>query len=279
MPRRGRMKIRSNLIKRRNPCTRISHLDVEHIAETITVPAMQNGPLFKTMFPKWSEATPAQKREVDAWYAQLLLEAVETSGHHSLLQLHDWETYPLGFCGWTLDWRVPLNEDRRDERKKAFPELLDCDAWLSLIEKLKVERDKALEGIDEVYRMSCTFVQPKHQRKGVGSKLLKGAFEYIDEVEMPVFLVAPPDAVAFYAKFGFEVVSTLETEHGAMSTMFRKARLKADKPEEVEELSVLYSEVESDDDGKEFKGGHEEEVKKPGVFVEMSDDDCDEHWL
>ncbi|KAH7157953.1 acyl-CoA N-acyltransferase [Dactylonectria estremocensis] len=205
MPRRGRMKIRSNLIKRSTPCTCITVFDAEDLAELITVPAMENGALFKTMFPNWEKGTSAQRAEVERWYGELLQEAVETGGRHGFLQLRDWEGYPLGFCGWTMHWRVTLDEERRSERQKSFPELLDCDAWVDLTKRLNVERDKALEGMGDVYRMTCTFVRPEYQRKGVGSTLLKWAFEHIDEVEMPVYLFAPPNAVDFYAKFGFEV--------------------------------------------------------------------------
>ena len=68
-------------------------------------------------------------------------------------------------------------------------------------------------------------VRPEHQRQGLGSRLVTPILERADRDHVPCDLeTADPDNVAFYRRFGFEVVDpALEVIPGAPTlTMMRR---------------------------------------------------------
>ena len=65
---------------------------------------------------------------------------------------------------------------------------------------------------------------PEHQRQGVGSMLLRWGCETADRDKLSCFVMASPDALRLYKKFGFEVMGEVKTEHGAFTSMFRGRR-------------------------------------------------------
>lgn len=51
-------------------------------------------------------------------------------------------------------------------------------------------------------------VDPHHQRKGIGAKLLKSVIDISDGDEIPTFLIASAEGYGLYKKLGFEDLGT-----------------------------------------------------------------------
>lgn len=67
-------------------------------------------------------------------------------------------------------------------------------------------------------------VAPEHQRQGVGSMLLRWGCEMADRDKLGSFVMASPNGLLFYRKFGFEAMGEVVTEHGTFTSMFRERR-------------------------------------------------------
>lgn len=127
---------------------RISTLDVEDaedIVRKVDLPAIQDGPLYRLMFP--SVTTIEQENEIVQWYAKGLAGAIHHD-HSIILQICNVEGMPMGFCGWTWEDRtLTAKEDRVSKsRKLLVPGTLDVRAWLSVSSDLKKERERVLNG-------------------------------------------------------------------------------------------------------------------------------------
>lgn len=66
-------------------------------------------------------------------------------------------------------------------------------------------------------------VHPRYQRQGLGSRLLQYACDRIDEMGYPAFVMASPQGVQLYQKFGFNTVGKVETCKGTFTSMLRKS--------------------------------------------------------
>lgn len=69
-----------------------------------------------------------------------------------------------------------------------------------------------------------TFVSvgPSYQRRELGPRLLQLFCEETDKHERFALVMAAPEGVSVYRRFGFEVVGVVPTPDGAMSSMFRQ---------------------------------------------------------
>lgn len=170
---------------------------------------------------------------------------------------------PVGFCGWEVidreRSRAALTADKKAEgsalsdntqqqeqqqeetegkatnikvtakkqRGNQLPETLDVDAWLALSSKLRAERTRILKGRDNFCRLTFMAVHPDFHRRGVGSMMLQGICEETDKVPgRCAYVLAAPEGVRLYSKFGFEVVGEVETPHGNITSMLRPASQK-----------------------------------------------------
>ncbi len=132
--------------------------DAENIARYIDVPSMQNGPLYRTMFPR-SDMTEKQKEEIIRWYVDMLEDAFQ-DGKESFLKGCSVDGTPVGFCGWTIIERnrhVPnrtkdAQADKSPKRERWEPELIDIDGWIALSKALRTERDRVLKDLDNICR-------------------------------------------------------------------------------------------------------------------------------
>jgi hypothetical protein len=138
--------------------------DAESIARHIEVPAMQNGPLYRTMFPQSDTLTENQREEITRWYVQMLEYAFQDRWER-FLKACTADGTPIGFCGWTVIERKcehqtyvddgPTNKQaKKEKRKKAtwVPETIDIEGWISVSEALKAERDRVLKDLDNICR-------------------------------------------------------------------------------------------------------------------------------
>lgn len=229
--------------------TEIDVLDAELVVRRIDFPAMQHGPLYRLMFPSWAETTEAQQGEIIQWYAEGLKDSLRRT-RDNFLQICAPDGTPLGFCGWTMEYRRQAVMKPRSmqptQGQRLLPETLDLSAWLSVSRDLKKERERVLIGLDEICRQSLlqgilsstdmvlsglTFmsVHPSHQRQGFGSKMFERVCNEIDRLGWPAFVMASPAGVRLYAKFGFDVVGTVVTSEGAFTSMFRQSRPRCDR--------------------------------------------------
>jgi ribosomal protein S18 acetylase RimI-like enzyme len=81
-----------------------------------------------------------------------------------------------------------------------------------------VEKEhKAAAPFDHYYIMTMG-VLPDRQGKGVGRKLMEKALEIVDAKNMPCFLeTQSKNNVPIYQRFGFEIVSEKEFQHGELN--------------------------------------------------------------
>ncbi|KAL7806098.1 hypothetical protein V8C44DRAFT_351844 [Trichoderma aethiopicum] len=200
--------------------------DAKSIAQHVHVPAMQNGPLYKTMFPQAATMTEAQKHEVIDWYSDMLTDAFE-DGSESFLKVSSADGSPVGFCGWTaIQHKEEAIGRPKQERRKAtwMPETLDQGAWIDLSKTLRAERNRVLRDFDNITRLTFMAVSPKHQRQGLGSMMMQQVCEETDRHGRCVYVLAAPEGVRLYAKFGFETIGCVETAQGTITSMLRPCR-------------------------------------------------------
>lgn len=67
-------------------------------------------------------------------------------------------------------------------------------------------------------------VNPNHQRHGIGSMMMQRICEETDRHGRYAYVLAAPEGVWLYTKFGFEIVGHVETPQGTITSMLRPAR-------------------------------------------------------
>jgi predicted N-acetyltransferase YhbS len=67
-------------------------------------------------------------------------------------------------------------------------------------------------------------VRPDHQRQETASMTMQRVCEEMDLHRRHPYVMAEPEAVRLYAKFGFEVVGKVETSKGPVTSMVRMPR-------------------------------------------------------
>lgn len=102
---------------------------------------------------------------------------------------------------------------------KAIEEQLQKDHWI-----LKAEIDKKLVGIIEIRsnnHLSMLFVDPQHQKQGIGRQLLVQAIKLIKQNNSSVKMIAvhsSPNSVTAYEALGFKSVSDEKEVNGIKFT-------------------------------------------------------------
>lgn len=85
--------------------SKVDVFETESIARHVEVPAMQNGPLYRMMFPRSDMITDTQREEITSQYIEMLKDAFQDRWK-SFLKACNVDGTPVGFCGWTkLDWK------------------------------------------------------------------------------------------------------------------------------------------------------------------------------
>ncbi|KAI5925524.1 acyl-CoA N-acyltransferase [Camillea tinctor] len=177
--------------------------DTENIARYVEVPSMQNGPLYRTMVPLSGTITDAQRDEITRWYIDMLKDAFQDRTESSLKAQHLNSNVPVGFCGWTIIKQNDKRVEAKEKSKKGswLPGVIDVNAWVTLSGDLRVERNRDLENLDNICRLTFMAVNPKYQRQGIA-----------------------PEGARLYEKFGFEIVGRVKTPYGAITSMLRPSR-------------------------------------------------------
>lgn len=130
--------------------------DAEDIARYVLVPAMQNGPLYRTMFPQSDTVTKQQRDEIVRWYTDMLEDAFEDRWE-SFLKASSPNGTPIGFCAWTIEQdrgRQTDEQPRRQKRKKGtwIPETIDINSWTTLSKASRAERNRVLQNDTDICR-------------------------------------------------------------------------------------------------------------------------------
>lgn len=126
--------------------------DAERLVRDVDFPAMQDGPLYRSMFtPTTSES---DLEEIIRFYIVGLESAVSTRPDR-FCQIRDSEGVPVAFSGWTLDQaNAPGAAHSTQEGKSTtLPACLDKRAWQCLSNELRAERRRALIGLNNICRM------------------------------------------------------------------------------------------------------------------------------
>lgn len=234
--------------------------EAELITRTVDLPAMLRGPLFRTMFPTWKNFTPVDAEEMAQWYIEGLEEALEDPRNEIFFkacqikgQDEDLQAFPVGFCGWeTIDRSRPevildshvgdeadvgqstiqdaknlsdsVNTTGKENKKKrlSLPDTLDVDNWIALSKVLRTERQRVLKNLSNVCRLTFMAVHPDFQKQGIGSMVMQRICEETDRcLGRFAYVLAAPEGVRLYKKFGFEVVGQVETPYGNITSMLR----------------------------------------------------------
>ncbi|KAI1425025.1 hypothetical protein F5Y12DRAFT_784955 [Xylaria sp. FL1777] len=185
--------------------------DAQDIGHPVEVPAMQNGPLYRTMFPLFNTVTEAQKEQITRWYIEMLEDAFQAREEIFFESIHD---------------RQAGEPRKREKARRAswLPDTLDVDSWVALSKNLKAERCRVLKDLNNICRLTFMAVHPKYQRQGIGSMMMQRICEETDQQGRCAYVLAAPEGVLLYSKFGFEIVGHVETTHGAITSMFRPSR-------------------------------------------------------
>lgn len=147
--------------------------DAENIARYVEVPAIQTGPLFRTMFPSHTTMTEMQQEEVVQWYTEMLSDAVQAQ-EERLLKACSTDGVCVGFCGWTIAKRSSKDSDDHStdnqttmtnkgeggavtKKESWLPQTLDIDSWIMASKALRMERERALRDHNDICRQ---FSQP-----------------------------------------------------------------------------------------------------------------------
>lgn len=122
--------------------------EVEGIIRNIDLPANQDGPLYRLMFPL--PATEDQQNEIIQWYEGGLETALQ-SDTDTFLKICDENGVPIGFCGWIMEDRTRTNRGPARSPQISAPELLDVSAWMDISRKLRSERERVINDLNSHY--------------------------------------------------------------------------------------------------------------------------------
>jgi ribosomal protein S18 acetylase RimI-like enzyme len=69
-------------------------------------------------------------------------------------------------------------------------------------------------------------VHPNYQRQGIGSTMMQRICDETDQHGRCAYVLAAPEGVPLYTKFGFRIVGCVETPHGIITSMLRPAHTR-----------------------------------------------------
>ncbi|ELR08216.1 hypothetical protein VC83_08022 [Pseudogymnoascus destructans] len=188
-------------------------------------PAMRRDPLQMTMFPN-ANPNPDEEEEEIRWTVEGLQESLENDSCCFRKVTVGSDCY-AGFAVWTLEsssGKTRRKANSNERRESWNPASLDVRAWNQVSKRLREERQKVLDGKQNIWRLNTISVAPEYQRQGVGSMLLQWGCDKADSCGWNSFVMASPDGVRLCSRFCFEVMGQVQTEHGTFTSMFRESK-------------------------------------------------------
>lgn len=129
--------------------------DAGDLVRRVDFPAMQEGPLYRLMFPESSNLAEDQREAIVQWHITGLQEAL-IQEQQNFRQIRTHEGIPVGFCGWTLDHAQPSKpppvRPQLPPQEAPVPDTLKVHAWLEVSANIRVQRERALSGLQNVCR-------------------------------------------------------------------------------------------------------------------------------
>jgi hypothetical protein len=127
----------------------VSYSDINSLVRDIDFPAIQDGPLYRVMFPEILD--DEQCNEVIDWYTINMQRAFSSGTTFCKACTDDGEA--IGFAGWVWIEKLPHNSaQKRVGENVHVPHTLDVNAWQNVSQGLMKERRRVLEGFDTVLR-------------------------------------------------------------------------------------------------------------------------------
>lgn len=127
----------------------VSYSDVDLIVREIDFPAIQDGPLYRVMFPELLD--DEQRNEVIDWY-NINMQRAFSSGTTLWKACTD-KGEAIGFAGWVCVEEIPHNSAQKKLGGNIrLPYTLDVIGWQNVSQQLMRERRRVLEGLDNVLR-------------------------------------------------------------------------------------------------------------------------------
>ncbi|KFY29611.1 hypothetical protein V494_08609 [Pseudogymnoascus sp. VKM F-4513 (FW-928)] len=199
--------------------------DTDMLVRQCEFPAMRRDPLRMIMFPN-ADPKPEEEEEERRWEIEHLQESLENDSCY-FRKVTDSSGCYVGFAIWTLDpsSTVTGHKTKPTQRRESWnPASLDVKAWIEVSKSLREERQRVLNGQQNIWRLNTISVAPEHQRKGVGSMLVQWGCEKADSCGWISFVMASPDGVQLYNKFGFKAVGHVQSQHGPFTSMLREPK-------------------------------------------------------
>ncbi|KAL2074362.1 hypothetical protein VTL71DRAFT_8140 [Oculimacula yallundae] len=222
--------------------------DAEKLIRQCQFPAMRRDPLQTIMFPKADIRTDEEEEEIIRWEIESLQRSLENDSCYFREVMFGPDRY-VGFAIWLLESgsQGMRQKPQPNKRQESWdPVTLDVRAWMEISKRLREERTRVLHGHKAIWRLTSMSTAPEHQRKGVGSMLMQRGCDEADLHGWTSFVMASPDGVPLYRKFGFREVGQVWTEHGTYSSMFRESRnavVKYAGQEKEAELADVQSQI------------------------------------
>jgi hypothetical protein len=127
----------------------ISYSEIDSLVRNIDFPSMQDGPLYRAMFPE--DLRDEQRDEIIAWYTINMQRAFNSGTTFCKACADDGEA--IGFAGWVWDGNVVKNSAQtKFEENPRLPQTLDVTAWQDVSKRLMRERRRVLDSLDNVLR-------------------------------------------------------------------------------------------------------------------------------
>ncbi|KAF2257934.1 hypothetical protein CC78DRAFT_480679 [Lojkania enalia] len=200
----------------------INYSDIDSLVRNIDFPAMQDGPLYRVMFPE--NLRDEQRSEIIEWYTINMQRAFSSSTTFCKACTDDGEA--VGFAGWVWEGKASNNSaQKKFEEKTCLPQTLDVAAWQDLSKGLMKERRLLNLCSLFLYILGLTFVsvRPDYQKEGIGSTMMEYICKEADQLYGHLYVLASPAGVNLYSKFGFKTVGQINTKKGVITSMLRKA--------------------------------------------------------
>lgn len=127
----------------------ISDSDIDSLVRNVEFPSMQDGPLYRVMFPE--DLGDEQRDEIILWYTINMQRAFSSGTTFYKACTDDGEA--IGFAGWVWDGNAAKNSaQNRFKENPRLSEVLNVTAWQRVSKELMEERRRVLGSLGNVLR-------------------------------------------------------------------------------------------------------------------------------
>ncbi|KAF8862419.1 acyl-CoA N-acyltransferase [Acephala macrosclerotiorum] len=122
----------------------------------------------------------------------------------------------VGFVTWNMPKeKAVVSQTGKGKKGAGLPDLpgVNMELWGDKVAGPRQFYDRDVD-VSKDMHLSFFFVQPEHQRRGIGSKLLQWGKEKGDELCAKIWITSTPQARPVYEKNGWKVVEKHEIDLG-----------------------------------------------------------------